>query len=84
MLNMTVLTSPPPPTHTYTHTYTHSDAVYHRSNFTLGGAPGPVADTALRVIEEALKQYVRPHEKTKQNKHQPCQPWQPTTTTRCG
>lgn len=37
----------------------HSDAVYHRSNFTLGGAPGPVADTALRVIEEALKQYVR-------------------------
>lgn len=35
-----------------------SDVVYHRTNFTLGGAPGPVADTALRVIEEALNSLV--------------------------
>lgn len=31
-----------------------SDAVYHRSNFTLGGAPGPVLHAALQVIDEAL------------------------------
>ena len=31
-----------------------SDAVYHRSNFTLGGAPAPVLEVALRVIDEAL------------------------------
>jgi len=31
-----------------------SDAVYHRSNFTLGGAPEPVLQVALQVIDEAL------------------------------
>lgn len=31
-----------------------SDAVYHRSNFTLGGAPEPVVEVALRVINEAF------------------------------
>lgn len=31
-----------------------SDAVYHRSNFTLGGAPAPVLEVALQVIDEAL------------------------------
>lgn len=32
-----------------------SDSIYHRSNFTLGGAPAPVLKAAMSVINEALK-----------------------------
>lgn len=32
-----------------------SDPVYHRSNFTLGGRPGAVEQTAMRLIRAALK-----------------------------
>jgi glutamate formiminotransferase len=32
-----------------------NDVTYHRSNFTLGGRPEPVFDTAMKVIEEALR-----------------------------